>query len=319
MTANRNQAQAPAVSEINEHLVTASDLTLDEIAGQEQAVKELKELIRSIKYKPLYNYWVQNPPKGVLLTGPTGVGKTASVRAVAAELSDIVALIDLPYMSIASKFVDHQIEKMQQIFKTAEDISRERHVLLFIDEIEAVVPKRTPDLNNEAMKRVTTFLQWMDGGFVQIQNITVLGATNHPELMDDAMLRPGRFDRTINFDPLSQDAIIKGLTTHFGKRNLRPELVGDIDWTAVKPLFKTGSVCGADLPEVVSRMVTEKINEHLSILRRVADVENLKMEVIEKHAPEPICTNDLIATVENYLRNKQVKAEAKQFGFAYTS
>ena len=89
---------------INRMEISQRDLKLDEIVGQDEAVKELKRFVDELKNKSLYTLWDKTPPRGLLLNGPTGVGKTASVRAVAREVGEGVVIVELKYTEIASKF-----------------------------------------------------------------------------------------------------------------------------------------------------------------------------------------------------------------------
>lgn len=249
----------------------SNSLSLDDLVGQPEAIKSLKEFVRQINYKNVYSQWNINPPKGILLTGNPGLGKTASVRALAYELSSKVHLMELSYIDIASKWIDAPIESLKAFLNKAEELSRSAHVLIFIDEIDAMIPDRNQQLHETSMKRVNVFLEWMDGGLEAKKNITLIGATNYLDGVDKAALRPGRFDKIIEFKNLTSDAIVKGLQIHLKKKNLSPNRVGKIDWANFKNFISDGQFTGADLQDIITRVINKKIDEQLNILRKKYD------------------------------------------------
>lgn len=304
------------------------DLSLDEIVGQPAAIKQLKNLVSSIRYKSLYSHWSTKPPKGIMLTGPTGVGKTASVRALAYTLGAQVFLMELRYLDIASKWVDMPIEQLKGFFTLAEEKSKERHVIIFIDEIDSMLPARDMQLHETSMKRVNVFLEWMDGGFSSLNNITIIGATNFIEGVDKAAKRPGRFDKIVKFQELSPDDIIEGFNIHLSKRHLSSGQVEVLQPQKLKAMLSKGDLSGADIPELINRLIEKKINEHKSNIELEVPTFAL-MTPEQQHAllnnslyvPRAITTEDVIDEFAEYIRNKkqiETNGSLNKFGFHLT-
>jgi len=281
------------------------DLDLDEIVGQDEAISELKRFAESILYRSIYMLWNTKVPKGILLVGPPGTGKTAAVRALGRRLIDRVTLMSLSYIDIANKWVDAPIESLRMFFKAAEAESKKRHVIIFIDEIDAMIPNRENQIHETSAKRVNVFLEWMSGGYNNIENITVIGATNYLEGIDTAAIRAGRFDKIIYFKDLTTEAKVDGLKLYIKKRNLTKLQLGDINWNMVSKALERKSICGADLPEIVNTIVSKKISEHIKILQDIkfdeASIEE-KKQILKNpiYYPEPISTEDLVTTIKEY-------------------
>ena len=314
---------------VEDFLMDLGDLDLDEIVGQEEAIKELKLFVESIEYNHIYNIWNSKSPIGILLTGEPGTGKTASVRALAKRLADQVTLMELRYLDIASKWVDMPIEQLRGFFALAEEKAQDKHVIIFIDEIDAMIPSRDSQLHEASMKRVNVFLEWMNGGFSNLENITIIGATNFLQGVDKAALRAGRFDKIINFVPLSATEKLRGLQIHLSKRHLKSELLKDIEWTQILPVIENASIVGADLPEIINRLVRQKITAHIDILKskteydRRTATEQIKLASLPDYMPEPIETDDVVKTISEYVIYKQTVGPEnrayKNMGFALTT
>lgn len=277
-------------------------LSLDDIVGQEEAIKTLKEFVRQVLYKNIYSQWNVWPSKGILLTGSPGLGKTAAVRALGQELNSKVHLMELRYLDIASKWIDAPIENLRSFFKVAEKLSKSAHVIIFIDEIDSMIPNRNSELHETTLKRVNIFLEWMDGGFIAQNNITIIGATNYVEGIDKAALRPGRFDKIIEFKNLTAEAINKGLKIHLSKKNLPPSRLGKINWDSIKNIITDGQFSGADLNDIINRIVNKKIEEHLKILDKKYDfpLDDLADSAINNinNLPSKITDQDFIEVIK---------------------
>ncbi|ORX94701.1 AAA-domain-containing protein [Basidiobolus meristosporus CBS 931.73] len=167
----------------------------DSIGGLEHEVKIVREMVELPLQKPeVYRRFGLKPPKGVLLFGPPGTGKTLIARAVASETQSHVICVNGP--EILSKFYGETEAKLRAIFEEAEENSPS---IIFIDEIDALCPKRD-DAPNELEKRVVaTLLTLMDGVSTgsQTSRVVIIGATNRPNALDEALRRPGRFDREV--------------------------------------------------------------------------------------------------------------------------
>jgi transitional endoplasmic reticulum ATPase len=189
-------ARAPAVS-------------YEDIGGLEREVARVREIVElPLKHSRIFERLGILAPKGVLLYGPPGTGKTLLARAVAAESR--VHFIYLNGPEIMRKFYGESEAKLREVF---EEAARHAPAILFIDEIDAVAPKRT-EVVGEVEKRVVAQLLSLMDGFVARGQVIVIGATNIPEVLDPALRRPGRFDREIEIGVPNTQARLQILRIH---------------------------------------------------------------------------------------------------------
>jgi transitional endoplasmic reticulum ATPase len=189
-------ARAPAVS-------------YEDIGGLEREVARVREIVElPLKYSRVFEQLGILAPKGVLLYGPPGTGKTLLARAVAAESR--VHFIHLNGPEIMRKFYGESEAKLREVF---EEAARHAPSILFIDEIDAVAPKRA-EVSGEVEKRVVAQLLSLMDGFVARGQVIVIGATNIPEVLDPALRRPGRFDREIEIGVPNTQARLQILKIH---------------------------------------------------------------------------------------------------------
>ena len=189
-------ARAPAVS-------------YEDIGGLEREVARVREIVElPLKYSRIFERLGILAPKGVLLYGPPGTGKTLLARAVAAESR--VHFIHLNGPEIMRKFYGESEAKLREVF---EEAARHAPAILFIDEIDAVAPKRA-EVTGEVEKRVVAQLLSLMDGFVARGQVIVMGATNIPEVLDPALRRPGRFDREIEIGVPNNQARLQILRIH---------------------------------------------------------------------------------------------------------
>ena len=189
-------ARAPAVS-------------YEDIGGLEREVARVREIVElPLKHSRIFERLGILAPKGVLLYGPPGTGKTLLARAVAAESR--VHFIHLNGPEIMRKFYGESEGKLREVF---EEAARRAPAILFIDEIDAVAPKRA-EVPGEVEKRVVAQLLSLMDGFVSRGQVIVMGATNIPEVLDPALRRPGRFDREIEIGVPNTQARLQILKIH---------------------------------------------------------------------------------------------------------
>ncbi|MGA7625176.1 MAG: AAA family ATPase [Candidatus Acidiferrales bacterium] len=189
-------ARAPAVS-------------YEDIGGLEREVERVREIVElPLKYPRIFERLGILAPKGVLLYGPPGTGKTLLARAVAAESR--VHFIHLNGPEIMRKFYGESEAKLREVF---EEAARHSPSILFIDEIDAVAPKRA-EVSGEVEKRVVAQLLSLMDGFVARGQVIVIGATNILEVLDPALRRPGRFDREIEIGVPNTQARLQILKIH---------------------------------------------------------------------------------------------------------
>jgi transitional endoplasmic reticulum ATPase len=199
-------ARAPAVS-------------YEDIGGLEREVERVREIVElPLKYPRIFERLGILAPKGVLLYGPPGTGKTLLARAVAAESR--VHFIHLNGPEIMRKFYGESEAKLREVF---EEAARHSPSILFIDEIDAVAPKRA-EVSGEVEKRVVAQLLSLMDGFVARGQVIVIGATNIPEVLDPALRRPGRFDREIEIGVPNTQARLQILKIHTRAMPLAPDV-----------------------------------------------------------------------------------------------
>ncbi|MBQ9690093.1 MAG: AAA family ATPase, partial [Candidatus Methanomethylophilaceae archaeon] len=168
------------------------NVSYDDLGGLGDAVRKVKEMVElPLKHPELFKRLGVEPPKGVLLHGPPGTGKTMLAKAVAGETSSNFMSIGGP--EIVSKFYGESEGKLREIFKEAEENSPS---IIFIDEIDSIAPKRDEVSGEEERRIVAQLLSLMDG-LNSRGKVVVIGATNRPNAIDEALRRPGRFDREI--------------------------------------------------------------------------------------------------------------------------
>ncbi len=213
------------------------------IAGSNEAKQDLEEVVEFLKFPKKFETLGAKIPKGVLLVGPPGTGKTMLARAVAGEAN-------VPFFSISgSEFVEMFVgvgaSRVRDLFAKAKKNSP---CIIFVDEIDAVGRKRGSGMgggHDEREQTLNQILVEMDG-FEQGQNVIVIAATNRADVLDPALLRPGRFDRRVNIglpDRKDREAILK---VHFAKKPLAKNV--DLDSLAAK---SAGS-SGADLSNIAN-------------------------------------------------------------------
>jgi len=180
-------------SAMREILVETPDVSWDKIGGLETLKQELKESVEwPIKNSEAFKRLGIRPPRGILLYGPPGTGKTLLAKAVAKESEANFILVKGP--ALLDKFVGESEKGVRKIFEKARQVSP---AIIFFDEIDALAPKRGYDTGTRVTETVVnTLLAEMDG-LEELNDVVVIAATNRPDIIDPALLRPGRFDRLL--------------------------------------------------------------------------------------------------------------------------
>jgi len=230
-------------------------VTFADVGGQDEAKSQLAAIVQSIKEPDSYRRWGVRPARGVLLFGPPGTGKTLLARCLARESG--ARFIHVRATDVVSKWYGEAERKLQEAFDWAR---REAPAVLFFDEIDAL--GRSRDDSHEASHRlVSTFLENMDG-LEGIEGVVVLGATNRPEAVDEALTRPGRFDRLVEVpvpDRNGRRAIFGIHLRRSGARAGRPvfEPIDEAGWERL--LTASDGYSGADIAEAVRRALESKV------------------------------------------------------------
>jgi len=218
-------------------------VTFADVAGLDQVKADLQEIVDFLKDPKKFQRLGGRVPKGVLLMGPPGTGKTLLARAVAGEAG-------VPFFSISGSefiqmFVGVGASRVRDMFKTAKDASP---AILFVDEIDAVGRVRGAGLgggHDEREQTLNQILSEMDG-FSPTESVIVLAATNRPDVLDPALLRPGRFDRHVTVDRPNQKARLELFKVH--TRNV--PLAADVDLERLAGA--TVGLTGADIRNLVN-------------------------------------------------------------------
>ncbi len=241
-------------------------ITFKDVAGQEEAKESLNEIVDFLHNPSKYTEIGAKQPKGALLVGPPGTGKTLLAKAVAGEAN--VPFFSLSGSEFVEMFVGVGASRVRDLFKQA---SQKAPCIIFIDEIDAIGKSRDNQLgtNDEREQTLNQLLAEMDG-FDSSKGLVILAATNRPEILDKALLRPGRFDRRI----IVEKPDLKGrediLKVHAKNVKLSP----DIDLHAMA--LATSGAVGADL----ANMVNEAALRAVRLGRKVVIQEDL-MEAVE--------------------------------------
>ncbi|SFD08671.1 ATP-dependent zinc metalloprotease FtsH [Clostridium uliginosum] len=243
-------------------------VTFEDVAGQEEAKESLKEVIDFLNCPGKYTEIGAKLPKGVLLVGPPGTGKTLIARAVAGEAK--VPFFSLSGSSFVEMFVGVGASRVRELFK---DAVAKAPCIVFIDEIDAIGKSRDNQMqsNDEREQTLNQLLAEMDG-FDPSKGVVLLGATNRPEILDKALLRPGRFDRRVIVDRpdfKGREAILKvhAKNVHLGE---------DVDLVEIAK--GTPGAVGADLANIVNEAALRAVRTR----RKVVLQEDLRdaVEVI---------------------------------------
>jgi transitional endoplasmic reticulum ATPase len=232
-------------SAMREVLVEVPDITWKQVGGLEDVKQELKEAVEwPIKFPDVFERLHTKPPKGILMFGPPGTGKTLLAKAVANESECNFIAVKGP--ELLSKWVGESEKGVREIFRKARQASPS---IIFFDEIDALVPKRgtyqgSSHVTESVVSQILTELDGME----ELKNVTVLAATNRPDMLDDALLRPGRLERHIYVPAPDEESRRKIFDVYLGGEN-GESLAKDVD---VDPLVKkTEGYVGADIEAVV--------------------------------------------------------------------
>ncbi len=229
------------------------EIKLDSIIGLESVKKELKYYIEFIKNKEKYIKWNVKLPKGILLVGPPGTGKTLLVKTLAKEIN--IPVIHMSGSEFVEMYVGVGASRVRQLFKKAR--KNPEGCIIFIDEIDAVGKKRNGSGNGGDSERDSTLNQLLVeiDGFGKDDNIIVFGATNLIRNLDPALLRSGRFDKKVYFDPPNKEERIKMFDLYLKtvpNENINYEKIGEL----------TSMLTGADIANICNQAKINAIQKN---------------------------------------------------------
>ncbi|MGQ9583367.1 MAG: CDC48 family AAA ATPase [Thermoplasmatota archaeon] len=241
-------------STLREVLVESPNVKWTDIGGLEDVKQELIESVEwPLKYGPLFSHMDARPPRGILLHGPPGTGKTLLARAVATESE--ANFISIKGPEFLSKWVGESERAVRETFRKARQAAP---CVVFLDELDAIAPTRGAGFgDSHVTERVISQLLTELDGLVELTGVTVIAATNRPDIVDAALLRPGRFDRHIFIPPPDREARRKILEVHTRSKPLAKDV------SLEELAKKTEGFTGADIASLVNEAVMLSIREHI--------------------------------------------------------
>lgn len=241
-------------SAIREVFVEVPDVRWSDVGGLDKIKQQLIEAVEwPLQYAGLFAHAKIDPPKGILLCGAPGTGKTLIAKALASESK--VNFISVKGPALLSKWVGESEKGVREIFKKAKQAAP---CIIFFDEIDAMVPVRgSGGGDSHVADRVLSQLLTEMDGVEELKGVVVLGATNRPELIDPALLRPGRFDIRLELPAPDEDARLEIWQIHTSGK----PLAGDVDLFGLT--MQTEGMTGADIKSICTRASLLAVREFL--------------------------------------------------------
>jgi|WetSurMetagenome_2_1015567.scaffolds.fasta_scaffold00323_5 transitional endoplasmic reticulum ATPase len=256
-------------SAMREVLVEVPDVTWKQVGGLEDTKQELKEAVEwPIKYPDVFERLHTKAPKGILLFGPPGTGKTLLAKAVANESECNFIAVKGP--ELLSKWVGESEKGVREIFRKARQASPS---IIFFDEVDALVPKRGTYAGSTHVTEsvVSQILTEMDG-MEELRNVTILAATNRPDMLDGALLRPGRLERHIYVPAPDEESRRKIFEVYLGGET-ESILAKDVDVGAL--VKKTEGYVGADIEALVREAKMAAMRDFIVEMRGRSEQERM--------------------------------------------
>jgi len=269
-------------SAIREVFIEIPDVRWDDVGGLDEVKRVLKESIEwPLKYPELFDHMRTNPPKGILLYGPPGSGKTFLAKAVASESE--INFISVKGPELLSKWVGESERGIREVFRKAKQASP---CIVFFDEIDAIAPIRGASSDSHVIERVISqFLTELDG-MEELKGVIVLAATNRLDIVDPALLRPGRFDLRLELPIPDAKARLEIFNIHTRGK----PLAADVDLKALADT--TDGLVGADIEAICRRAsmlaIREFLGKHRTFKSETKKVELSQARVSNKHFEEVI-------------------------------
>jgi transitional endoplasmic reticulum ATPase len=267
-----------------------------DIGGLEEVKQQLREAVEwPLKYPDSFRRLGIDPPKGILLYGPPGTGKTLLAKAVATESEANFVSIKGP--EVFSKWVGESERAVRELFRKARQVAPS---IIFIDEIDALAPMRgLVSTDSGVTERVVSQLLTEIDGLERLEGVVVIAATNRPDIIDPALLRPGRFDRLIYVPPPEEKARLEILKVH--TRNM--PLAEDVDLLEIAK--KTEGYTGADIEVLVREAGLLALRENINIDKVYARHFEEALKKVK-----PSLTQDIIKFYEAW--NERARKVSKQ-------
>ena len=282
-----NSLMFGAKNQVKVYVPSANGIHFDDVAGEDEAKENLSEIVDFLHHPDKYAKIGAQMPKGVLLVGPPGTGKTMLAKAVAGEAG--VPFFPIAGSEFVEMFVGMGASKVRDLFQQAK---QKAPCIVFIDEIDAIGQKRTGNAmgNSEREQTLNQLLTEMDG-FNADDNVVILAATNRPESLDPALLRPGRFDRRVPVelpDLAGREAILKA---HAKK----VALGDDVDFHTIARMAAGAS--GAELANIVNEAALRAVRDHRDAVSQADLEESIEVVIAGYQKKNAILSDDEKKTV----------------------
>ncbi|MGA8913952.1 MAG: CDC48 family AAA ATPase [Nitrososphaeraceae archaeon] len=278
-------------SALREVFVEVPDVKWEDIGGLLSIKQELQEAVEwPLKYQGVFTYADATPPKGILLYGPPGTGKTLMAKAAANESE--ANFISIKGPELLSKWVGESEKGVREVFRKSRQAAP---CIIFFDEMDAIAPIRGNNGDSHVTERVISQLLTELDGLEILTNVIVIAATNRPDIIDPALLRPGRFDRLLYVPPPDRDSRVQIIKIHTKKKPLADDI--DIEELA----NHTDGYTGADIASLMSAAVMLALRDHISKYKDPKEADNhaQELKVNMRHLEEamkkirPLSTQEL--------------------------
>ncbi|MFH1787413.1 MAG: CDC48 family AAA ATPase [archaeon] len=267
ITENTQVVLNPKAVEISDEKIP--EINYEDIGGLTEEIKKIREMVEiPMKHPEIFQRLGIQPPKGVLLHGPPGTGKTLLAKAVANESEANFILLNGP--EIMSKFYGESEKKIRDLFEEAEKTAP---AIVFIDELDAIAPKRE-EVIGEVERRVVSQILTMMDGLKARGKVIVIGATNRVNAIDPALRRPGRFDREVAINVPGKEGRLAILKIH--TRGM--PLTKNVKLDEIASL--THGFVGADLESLSKEAAMNVLRKHIHQIQ--LDEESIPQEILEK-------------------------------------
>ncbi len=288
-------------SALREVFIESPDVHWSEIGGLENAKQELKEAVEwPLKYPNLFKHLSARPPKGILLYGAPGTGKTMLAKAVATESE--ANFISVKGPEFLSKWVGESEKAVRETFRKAKQAAP---CIIFFDEIDSITPTRGAGSDSHVTERVISQMLSEIDGLEELHNITVIAATNRPDIIDPALLRPGRLDRLVYVAPPDEKSRYEIFRIHL----LNKPLKSDVDLN--KLAEDTEGFTGADIAAVCNEATMLAIREYVNSGKPTGDESINGLEVGYHHI------RDAMAKVKPQSKKEMEKYKKISENFIY--
>lgn len=267
-------------------------VTFDEIGGIEEIIDQVREIIElPLKQPKLYEHLGIKPHKGILLYGQPGNGKTLIAKAIANEVSAHFISVSGP--ELLNKYYGQSEENLRNVFIEAGEMQPS---IIFFDEIDSIASRRSNDENNRIESKFVNQLLTLMDGIIIYENVIVIASTNRPELLDEALLRPGRFDFKIEVKKPNEKGILKIIEVYTKKMPLDSQI------NLIKIANKMIGFSGAEIAFVIKDAAINSLKRNIDIKSLILEENeiNFDLNLIK------INENDFDKAIDTFIKNNNL-------------